>query len=119
MRSERHSALQGMRTKGYSSDALDHRVTGWPPFNFRVIKHQLDNHWQQFSKQLRAITQLLAIDLAVPGRAAMNQLVAQCVQTIEHHTEQGWGFPPASASWATFLPLAKRVCHSSSLSLPA
>ncbi len=50
--------------------------------------HQLDDHRHQFTEQVGAILQLFAIDRTVPGRTAMDQLVAQGIEAIKHHTQQ-------------------------------
>ena len=44
-----------------------------------MIHHQLDNKRHQLTQECRTIPQLVAIDTAVPGGAAMDKLIAQGV----------------------------------------
>lgn len=53
----------------------------------RVIHHDLEDDGYKFSDQIRAITNLIAIDCAVPSGTAVHHLIAQDVETFEHNAE--------------------------------
>lgn len=70
---------------------LHHWIAGIPPQRIPTIHHQLDDQRHQLAQQAGAITQLLTIDRAVLGSAAVDKLVAQGVQAIEQHAQQRRG----------------------------
>jgi hypothetical protein len=53
-----------------------------------MLHHQRNDLRDQLVKQADAIVQLLAVDLAISGGAAMDELITQCVETIEDNAEQ-------------------------------
>jgi hypothetical protein len=65
----------------------DHRVTGISPECAWVIEHQHNHQRDQLAEQVRTITQLRPVDVAIPGCTAMNQLVAQGVNAVKHHPQ--------------------------------
>lgn len=71
--------------------SIHDRIDGVAPVGLRVVHHQGDDDRHQLFEQARAVAQLLAVDLAVPGGAAMDQLVAQGVEAVEHDREEQGG----------------------------
>lgn len=53
-----------------------------------VVHHQRDDHGNETAQQTSAITQLVAVYLAIPRRAAVDQLITPRVEAIEHDREQ-------------------------------
>src|SRR5690606_3636554 len=71
-----------------TSSLCDDRIAGVAPQGVRVIEHQGNHQRHKLAQQIGAVTQLLAIDGAVPGGAAVHQLITQGIQTIEDESEQ-------------------------------
>ena len=69
--------------------------------------HQRDDHRHQFAEQVGTILQLFAIDRAVPGRTAMDQLVAQGIEAVKHHPQQLWGVAAGKCQGRHFLALCQ------------
>lgn len=57
----------------------------------RVVHHQVNEDREQASEQRRPIPHLVAIDVAVPGRASMHELIAQDVKPIKEDRENPGG----------------------------
>ena len=53
----------------------------------RVVHHDVDEDRQEPTQDRRAITDLPSVHAAVPGRPAMQQLVAQNVEAIKQNGE--------------------------------
>ena len=51
----------------------------------RVVHHDLDDDGHELPHDRVCIAQLVAIDVAVPGGPAVDELVAQCVEPAEDH----------------------------------
>ena len=51
-------------------------INGVTPNRVRVVHHQHDDQGNKLAQQSGAITQLVAVDLAVPCRTAVDQLIA-------------------------------------------
>ena len=64
-----------------------HRVVRHWPFMPGIVHHEIDEDRQQAAEQRGAIPDLGAIDIAVPCRAAMHQLVAQHIKPVEQDRE--------------------------------
>ena len=45
-----------------------------------MVLHVVDDHGYQFPKKIRAITDLSAIDFAIPGRTAVDELVSKNIK---------------------------------------
>ena len=58
---------------------IDNRIKWLPPILFRVVHHQVYKDGKQKRQDGRAVANLRSIHTAVPGRAAMDELVAQDV----------------------------------------
>ena len=65
----------------------DHRIIWLPPVLSGVIHHDVDEHRQQAGKNSCAVTDLIAVDAAVPRRSAMNHLVTKDIESVEHRCE--------------------------------
>jgi len=50
-----------------------------------MLHHQVNNHQRDLTKNIRAIFYLRTIAAADPDCAAMNELIAQYLQAIDHH----------------------------------
>ena len=61
-----------------------HWIAGITPQSIGIVHHQLDDKWHQLAQKGRAITQLVAIDAAVPSGATVDQLVAQGIHPRQH-----------------------------------
>jgi len=48
-----------------------------------IVHHQIDKDRQETAKERRSVPHLVAVYIAVPGRAAVHQLVSQDVEPIE------------------------------------
>ena len=73
-----------------SGAVINYRVDGVAPQRVRVVHHQREDHGNQLAQQTSAIAQLVAVDLAIPRRTAVDQLIPQCVKTVEYHPQQNW-----------------------------
>ena len=58
---------------------IDNGIKWLPPILFRVVHHQVYKDGEQKRQNGRAIAYLRSIHTAIPGRAAMDELVAQDV----------------------------------------
>ena len=58
---------------------IDNRIKWLPPILFRIVHHQVYKDGEQKRQNGRAIANLCSIYAAIPGRAAMDELVAQDV----------------------------------------
>ena len=56
-----------------------------------MVHHQCDNEGYKLAEKSGAIAQLLSIDAAIPGSAAMDQLIAQGVHAGQNNRENGHG----------------------------
>ena len=66
---------------------VHYRITSLPPNPFRPLHHQPDHRRDQLPQQVRPLLHLAAVDAAVPGGAAVDDLVAQRVEAVEHDAE--------------------------------
>lgn len=62
---------------------IHHRVVRHRPFILGIVHHQIDKDRQQATQQRHPVPHLVAVDIAVPSRAAVHQLISQDVEPIE------------------------------------
>src|SRR5690606_31864289 len=67
----------------------NNRIASIAPQRIRVIQHQQNDHRHQLAEQVGTVTQLVPVDAAVPGSAAMHDLVAQGIDSIEQDPKYG------------------------------
>ena len=69
------------------------RIEGTPPVFVRVVHHDVDEHGHEEGEDRGAVAHLIAVDPTVPGRAAMDDLVAQDVEPVEDEAKDPDGVP--------------------------
>ena len=70
------------------------RVDGTPPVIVRVVHHDVDEHGHEKGEDRGAVAHLVPVDLAVPGRAAVGDLVAKHVEPLEDEPKDADGTGP-------------------------
>lgn len=68
-----------------------YRVAGAAPVNMRVAYHQVDEMRDEKSHNGGAILHLAAVDAALPGGAAVQQLVAEDIEAVEQGVQDSDG----------------------------
>ena len=69
------------------------RVEGTPPVLVRVVHHDVDEDGHEKGEDRGAVAYLIAVDPAVPGRAAVDDLVAKDVEPVEDEAKDADGVP--------------------------
>ena len=69
------------------------RVERPPPIFVRIVHHDIDEHGHKEGQDGGTVTHLFTVDAAVPGRASMNELIAEHIQPLEHEAEDAHGIP--------------------------
>ena len=64
-----------------------HRIMRHGPFMVRIVHHEIDEHGQQTAQQCCSIPYLCPVHLTVPGRSAVDELVAQNIHATEQDRE--------------------------------
>ena len=59
------------------------------PVVARIIDHPIDECGHEKDQDGGAVAYLVPVDLAVPGRAAVDELVAKAVEPVEHDAQAG------------------------------
>lgn len=67
--------------------SIHDRITRIPPKRIDVVHHDLDDERDEFAQEVPAVSDLIAVDGAVPGGAAMHELVSQRVKAAQHDAE--------------------------------
>ena len=75
------------RTQLPQSELFDDRIVRSAPVPLRIIHHDVDEDRQQPVNDGRSVAHLAAIDLAVPGSAAVQKLVSKDIKSIEQDRE--------------------------------
>ena len=57
------------------------------PVFARIIDHHIDEHGHEKGQDDHAIAYLVPVDSVVPGRAAVDELVAKDVEPVEHEAQ--------------------------------
>ena len=82
-----------------SRTLLHDRIEGdGPTVLARVVHHDIDEHGHEEGQDGGAITHLIPVDPAVPGRAAVDDLVAKDVEPVEHEAQDLDGIPRPQGS---------------------
>ena len=76
-----------------SATLVHDRVEGTSPVLVRVVHHDVDEDGHEKGEDRGAVTHLVPVDLAVPGRAAVDDLVAKDVEPVEDETKNADGVP--------------------------
>ena len=69
------------------------RVEGTPPVLVRVVHHDVDEHGHEKGKDRGAAAHLVPVHPAVPGRAAMHDLIAKDVEPVKDEAKDADGVP--------------------------
>jgi hypothetical protein len=64
-----------------------YRVEGFAPVLARIVHHQVDKNRHQECENGGTVADLRPVHTAVSGRAAVDQLITQDVQPVEHKTQ--------------------------------
>ena len=59
----------------------------------RVVHHDVDEDGHEEGEDRRAVAHLVPVDLAIPGRAAVDDLVAKDVELVEDEAKNADGVP--------------------------
>ena len=81
-----------------SRTLLHDRIEGTAPVFARMVHHDIDEHGHEKGQDRGAITHLIPVDPAVPGRAAVDELVAKDVEPVEHEAQDLDGIPRPKGS---------------------
>jgi len=60
-----------------------------------IIHHQVDNDGHHLPHDFSTLGDLAAVDGTVPGGGAVQDLIAECVQAVEHHLHHTLGIHSA------------------------
>ena len=74
------------------------RIEGTAPVFARVVHHDIDEHGHEKGQDRGAISHLIPVDPAVPGRAAVDELVAEDVEPVELEAQDLDGIPRPQGS---------------------
>ena len=74
------------------------RIEGTAPVFARVVHHDIYEHGHDKGQDRGAITHLVPVDLAVPGRAAVDELVAKDLEPVQHEAQDLDGVPRPQGS---------------------
>ena len=74
------------------------RIEGTAPVFARVVHHDIDEYGHENGQDCGAIAHLIPVDPAVPGRAAVDELVAKDVEPVEHEAQDLDGIPRPQGS---------------------
>ena len=69
------------------------RVEGTPPVLVRVVHHDIDEDGHGEGEDRRAVAHLVPVDMAVPVRAAVDELVTKDVEPVEDEAKDADGVP--------------------------
>ena len=72
-----------MHAAGFRTGSVGEMV----PVFARIFDRHIDEHGHEKAQDGGAIAYLVPIDLAVPGRAAVDALVAKDVEPVEHEAQ--------------------------------
>ena len=96
-----------------SRTLLHDRIEGTAPVFARVVHHDIDEHGHEKGQDRGAITHLIPVDPAVPGRAAVGKLVAKDVEPVKHEAQDLDDIPRPQGSRESTLrgpePMKKRA----------
>lgn len=101
---ERHAGTPEVNVVAVSWRAgSNHRKRHLSEIFAAALHHQPDDHRHQQPKNRRTILHLHPVGAAAPGGAAVDQLVAQHVEAVQHDGEQGGGVVAHHRVQRTFL----------------
>jgi hypothetical protein len=66
---------------------IDNGIEWSPPIRVRIIHHDIHENGHQKAQDGGTVTDLVAIDCAVPGGAPVNELITQHIQPIEQEAQ--------------------------------
>ena len=69
----------------------DDWIEGLAPVLFGIVHHQINEDGHEKGEDRGAVADLSAVDATVPGRATMDELIAQYVKPIENEAEYALG----------------------------
>ncbi len=72
-----------------SAGSINHGVQHFAEIMVGMVEHYRYHQRQQGAKDGDGVLQLFAVDAAVPGGAAVHELVAHDVEPVEHDAEPG------------------------------
>ena len=85
---------------------MHYRIERTAPVFVRVVHHDIDEHGHEKGQDRGAITHMIPVDPAVPGRAAVDELVAKDVEPVEHEAQDLDGIPRPQGSRESAEPSA-------------
>lgn len=74
-------------TRSYLAALFNNRIERLPPIFVRIVHHYVDEYRHQKFKDCRAVADLRAVDGAVPGGPAVDQLVTQNIKPVKNETQ--------------------------------
>lgn len=83
------SGIEGSPGRDRAFSSIRHRIEHSAPETLFVIHHNIDEHRKKPTHDSCSISNLISIDPAVPGGAAVYQLISEDVETVEDNREYG------------------------------
>lgn len=89
--------------------SLNHRITPHLPLHAGALHHQVDHHGDQVGHDVGAAGDLVAVGGALPGGAAVDELVAEGVEAVEEFGQDAVGAHLADGAVGAGLGVAEAV----------